>query len=117
MRFEYLYKVLKRIEDRAEMYLGERDLFRLELFIEGYYAALRDTGVIPRALERGADADGTFAAYLRDRFGWSMSTGPMSAIRRECGSDAWNRFFELLKEFRRARATRAPKKRARAKKK
>lgn len=59
MRFEFLYQVLSRIEERAEMYLGERDLFRLELFVEGYYAALRDAGVVPRALDTWADADMT----------------------------------------------------------
>lgn len=109
MLFEYMYGILERIDGRAEMYLGERDLFRLELFLEGYYAALRDNGVIPRELETNTDADGTFAAYLHSRFGWSMSSGPMSAIRRECGDDAWGRFFLLLKEFRDSRSHEPPR--------
>ncbi len=41
-----------------------------------------------------------FGAYLRSRFGWSISAGPLSAVQQEFGDRAWDALFDLISDFR-----------------
>jgi hypothetical protein len=61
-----------------------------------YHHRLSDSGWVAYA---------SFPDYLRERFGWSMSCGPIAAIRQDAGGDdeAWDRFWDLLWEFRASR--------------
>ena len=86
------------------MYLGfdssqrGKQLRHLETLIFGYKAATDELG----ADDPAVTAYDGFPQYLRDRFGWSMSCGPVSAIRDATSSDdeAWERFWLLLDEYR-----------------
>jgi hypothetical protein len=85
------------------MYLGTDDetpgcrLDALEHLIAGYYWAVR----AHRILDPGVDRWIEFPSHLAARFGWSMSQGPIRAIRQASESDAeaWTRFWSLLHEF------------------
>lgn len=91
-----IFETLDQIEKRPTMYLGARTLRELELLIVGYELALHDHKLVD-----GHGFYREFRDYLRARFGWSMSCGPLDAIRREVGAEhAWDRFFELMHEFR-----------------
>jgi hypothetical protein len=86
------------------MYLGgddenrELQLRNLQLFLFGYESALCHH----RIDEPGQDFLRKFGAYLRERFDWSMSTGPIAAVLRETGSpdEAWRTFWRLVWEYR-----------------
>jgi hypothetical protein len=94
---------LSKVHQRPGMYVGGMDadyatqLDRLEMLIHGYLIALRSHQIE----DVGAAAYGAFPEYLRSRFGWSMSQGPIRAIRRACPSDreAWELFWSLLADF------------------
>lgn len=73
-------------------------MYGLELFIFGYLVCLRRNDVADRA---GMEFLGEMAGYLRDRFGWSLSLGPVQTNLDHEGENAWERFFELLDEFER----------------
>ncbi len=98
------FTLMDLIEKRPGMYVGysnaQRDeqLRGLELLIVGYGLAVQLHGVH----DSGVEAYSGFADYLRDRFGWSMSCGPLAAIRQASDSsdDAWSSFWRLLSEFR-----------------
>ncbi|HYP99073.1 MAG TPA: hypothetical protein VER96_10380 [Polyangiaceae bacterium] len=72
----------------------------LEMLIAGYSLAVRHH----RLEDRGWESYAGFSDYLRDRFGWSMSRAPISAIRDSVATDkeAWDLFWQLLEEFRHA---------------
>ena len=98
------FEVMALIEKRPGMYVGygerERDkqLQGLEMLVAGYDLAVNHHGI----RDAGLDAFARFPEYLRDRFGWSMSCGPIVAIRNVSTSpeDAWDLFWRLLWEFR-----------------
>src|SRR6516165_11583536 len=94
---------LALVQKRPGMYLGtaaespDRRLEALEHLVAGYawavYAhSLRDPGF---------DQWAAFPNQLATRFGWSMSQGPIRAIRRASSTDdeAWVRLWSLLEEF------------------
>lgn len=98
------FTLMELIEKRPGMYVGYSDgqrdeqLRSLEMLIVGYSLAVE----LHDARDPGFEAYSGFADYLRGRFGWSMSSGPIAAIRQASGSgdDAWSRFWQLLSEFR-----------------
>lgn len=98
-----LFTVLVVVEKRPSMYLGFDDqnrgkqLHALEAFIAGYFSALHQH----RLHDRGFDTYARFPDYLRARFGWSVSRGPIAAIREHSSSDAaaWEQFWTLLRDF------------------
>jgi hypothetical protein len=71
----------------------------------GYELALVEHGVE----DPGKDFMRRFGAYLRARFGWSMSYGPLAAIRDHAANHrrAFEEFWKLLAEFKRAEDERA----------
>jgi hypothetical protein len=99
-----LFSVLADIQQRPGMYVAVMDadhatqLDRLEALIHGYLIAIRGHGIEDDA----AAAWREFPGYLAQRFGWSMSQGPIRAIRRACADDrqAWELFWKLLADFR-----------------
>ncbi len=102
--------VLDRVRLRPGIYVGGSDCERgaqlagLEMLIAGYALAVLDHGV----KDDGLASYGEFPAYLRARFGWSMSCGPIAAIRETSSNDgeAWERFWHLLDEYKKSRAER-----------
>jgi hypothetical protein len=102
-----LFVILELVEKRPSMYVGFSDeergaqLLGLEMLIAGYSLAVYQH----RLNDPGWLAYASFPDYLQERFDWSMSCGPIRAIRDACGTDheAWNRFWDLLREFRASR--------------
>lgn len=102
-----LLTTLALVEKRPSMYLGYDESHRaeqldaLESFIAGYGAAVHQH----RLDDEGFTMYATFPDFLRKRFGWSMSCGPISAIREHSNGDAaaWDLFWTLLWEAQRER--------------
>jgi len=96
-----IFSLWRRIEKRRGMYLlGEDDveqLRHLQSLLTGYELALADHNVG----HRDQLFMKKFGEYLRDRFGWSMSTGPIDTILRESATpqEAWTTLGRLLREY------------------
>jgi len=101
-----IFDLLENVERRPYMYLGgsgPKDLLiGLELFLSGYEAAISHHSV--------DDAPGKqfmreFGEYLSAKYDWSMSCGPIAAIRDAAANDedAWKMFWKLVNEYRRSR--------------
>ena len=98
-----IYTFLSEIRQRPGMYVGgdEHDrggqLRRLQFLLFGYGSAVELHGID----EPGRGFVVAFNDYLRERFGWSTSLGPMVAIidNTPTPADAWSRFWELIDEF------------------
>jgi hypothetical protein len=103
-----MYDVLELVRARPSMYVGwddsqyDRRLAGLEMLIAGYSLAVYHHGLKDSGWEEYA----SFPSYLQERFGWSMSCGPIVAIRDAAASDreAWDLFWRLLQEFRDSRS-------------
>lgn len=101
-----LFDLLERVKRRPGMYIGyddqelDRRWVALEVMVIGYEYALREHSLN----EPGTDFCNRFAAFLRGRFGWSMSCGPFFAIREHVSDDqqAFEEFWKLVAEFRTA---------------
>ena len=74
----------------------------LEIFCDGYYAALS-----AHHIREPAPVVGTFhfGKWLHHRFEWSHNCGWAQAIRTHCETDeeAFDKFFELLEDYRQLR--------------
>src|SRR5688572_23772981 len=97
-----MYDVLELVRARPSMYVGgdesqyDRRLAGLEMLIAGYSLA-----VYHHVLQDAGWEDyASFPEYLGARFGWSMSRGPIVAIRDAAASDkeAWDLFWKTLEE-------------------
>jgi hypothetical protein len=94
--------LLALVQKRPGMYLGpaaerpDRRLDALEQLISGFYWAIHSHQV----RDRGFDEWASFHDRLADRFGWSMSKGPIQAIRHASSNDdeAWEKLWSLLEE-------------------
>jgi hypothetical protein len=99
-----IFDLLKMIEQRPGMFVGgddgqrELQLRNLEMFLLGYANALHQH----RIDEPGKGFLEKFGAYLRERFDWSASAGPIAAVLSETGSpdEAWRTFWRLVWEYR-----------------
>jgi len=99
-----IFDFLEQIQQRPGMHLGEdreawlKQLNNLSCILYGYEVALSNH----RISEPGVDFTWKFMSYLRDRFGWSTSCGPVGAIRDATSTEeeAWETFWRLLAEFR-----------------
>src|SRR5262245_48093933 len=99
-----VFDVLDEIRLRPSMFLGGADdrrdeqMRNLELVMSGYALALR----VHRIDEKVADFQRDFSKYLYERYGWSMSCGPMAGIliATSNGDDAWRQLWLLVDEFR-----------------
>jgi hypothetical protein len=94
---------LALVQKRPGMYLGMADespdsrLDALELLIAGYAGAVYTHDL----KDPGFDQWAGFPSRLAFQFGWTMSQGPIRAIRDASSNDeeAWARFWSLLRDF------------------
>lgn len=101
-----IFDYLRRIEKSPEAYLvhtnskRELQLYGLMIVIIGYTDALRAHDID----EPLKSFTGSFGQYLRKRFGWSMSEGPIGAILAQSpnADAAWDSFWPLLWDFERS---------------
>ena len=98
-----VFDILKSIEQHPNVHLGGTDsdreiqLRRLEMLLLGYSHALNQHGFD----EPGVGFLHELGAYLKGRFGWSMSAGVIEAVLRESGNanDAWQTFWNSVWAF------------------
>jgi hypothetical protein len=111
------YKILRLIERRPAMFVGENTLKAIHLYISGYYHALLDEGIVT-----AAHTDEPFFDWIADKLGYYESTAGWvnmivaesmgfdskdisweevldTSISKEQHSISINRFYELLEEF------------------
>jgi hypothetical protein len=111
------YKILKQMETRPAMWVGENTLKAIYLYISGYYHALLDEGVVT-----AAHTDEPFFDWVAEKLGYYESTAGWvnmivaesmgfdskdisweevfeTPISKEQHSISINRFYELLEEF------------------
>lgn len=99
-----VFELLRAVQQRPAMYLGAEEAGRpqqlrnLEVMLYGYSEALHQH----QLEEPGRDFVRGFGEYLRSRFGWSMSVGPVEAVlaRAESDEEAWNSFWRLISDYR-----------------
>jgi hypothetical protein len=92
---------LEAVRARPGMFTVDFDLDRIETMLHGYSAALHAHEIT----EMGRDFNRHFADFVHEGLGWSTSRGWADAITTNCVSPeaAFQRFFLLFDEFRRAR--------------
>ncbi len=97
-----IYKMLDGVRQRRSMYLRRKSLIEIETMCHGYAMALHAHSI----RESGKSFNRDFGDYLERRFGWSTCQGWACAIRdhSRSSSQAFDRFFVLLDEFRKSRA-------------
>ncbi len=97
-----IFDLLKEIKKRPGMYVlnnnYEQQYRELQVLIVGYELALETHKIS----EPGRDFMKRFGIFLNNKYGWSMSCGPLAAIEVECqcSEKAWFRFWELLELYR-----------------
>ena len=94
-----VYELIDRIRPRPALYLGRSSITRLDAFLSGYVAALRDLGV-----KVGTHPFHGFHDWVALRLGYYESTSGwcnmlLEAEKRD-EEKALNRFFTYLDEFR-----------------
>ncbi|MDJ0733197.1 MAG: hypothetical protein QNJ47_03775 [Nostocaceae cyanobacterium] len=96
---EYLYEMLKRIQQRPGMFLGKPSITRLKSFLDGYIASRQDLSLATTQEEIEFDK---FQTWVQERFQIESSHGWDSIILFYSADekDALNNFFELLEKFR-----------------
>src|SRR5690349_13467989 len=95
-----IYDVLAPIRRKAGLFIGDPELTRLHAFIVGYLCGLSRSGY--RLRVEAPDFDG-FHDWIAHRLGYSSHvSGWYKMIRGRCASEqeAFDRFYELLDEFR-----------------
>jgi hypothetical protein len=63
------YNVLKRIEQRPDMWIGEASLKNIHTYISGYYHALLDNKIVQKS-----QTDEPFFNWVANKLGYSEST-------------------------------------------
>ncbi|WP_240359444.1 hypothetical protein [Pyxidicoccus trucidator] len=102
-----IFDLLEEVRRRPSMYVdgdesqGALRLRSLEQLIHGYSLALRQHGIQESVVDFPRD----FGAFLWETREWSASAGIAAAVLRAAGSEeaAWELFWRLVEEFRRAR--------------
>jgi hypothetical protein len=95
---EYLYEMLKRIQKRPGMFLGQCSITRLRAYLDGYMGSRTDLGLPPTQQELEFNQ---FQDWIQTRFKINSSHGWDSIILfySEDEKDALNNFFELFEQF------------------
>lgn len=95
-----LFEMLEKIKARPGLYIGKASVSDLFMFIVGYRTAREELGVEPTATE--LDFYGEFQIWLQQRLGLRTSNSWAKMIEFGCGDEqaAFERFFELINEFR-----------------
>jgi hypothetical protein len=101
---QHVFDLLAEIRKRPGMYVGGgpddriEQMSSLEMLLRGYGWAVE----INKAPEPVPDFFSGFSSWLKTRFHWSLSCGPMAAIQDHCKTpeEAWERFWTLVDEYR-----------------
>ncbi|MEG4283324.1 hypothetical protein QUB68_09365 [Microcoleus sp. A006_D1] len=93
-----LYDLLGKIKKRSSLYLGNRSLSHLHVFLDGYTFARRQLG-IPLTEEEKKFED--FQEWIEIRFNQAdtQSWSRIILFYSEDEADALKRFFDLFEEF------------------
>ncbi|MHC0063625.1 hypothetical protein ACWATR_11950 [Nostoc sp. UIC 10890] len=94
-----IYDILAMIRTRPGMYLGQRSLTALRSFIDGYFFAIGQNGIL---IEEENPPFSQFHDWVARYYKWNESTaGWKNIILREVGDEAkaCDVFFELLELF------------------
>jgi hypothetical protein len=96
------YDFLQNIRKRPAMYLGQRSITRLHIFLCGYRFARSELGISQTEQEREF---GEFQSWLEQKFNVETTQSWANIIlsRTKNESQALDNFFELLDEFLRCR--------------
>jgi len=95
-----VYEILDQIRRKPGFYIVDPELTRLDSFMAGYDCGLAQGGMTFRQEEPDFHR---FYDWVAHRLGYSSSTsGWYKMIRGRCASEreAYDKFFELLDEFR-----------------
>lgn len=110
------YKLLKMIEKRPAMYVGEATLNNIKIFVSGYYAALLENNIISESLnEPFFDWTAQKLGFYESTAGWanmilaySLGINPKTVIwedvfalqiTKEQHLDSIKLFYELIEEY------------------
>ena len=96
-----IHELLELIRKRPGFYIVERSIYPLDSFLGGYVLGVRWSGIILQDYDDLA----RFGDWLAPRLGFSASvSGAANMIREKSSSDsdAFDRFFTLWDEFKRA---------------
>jgi len=95
---EFLEDLLKEIKKRPGMFLGKKSLLSLHSFLAGYMMARLDMGLSTTKQEQKFN---DFAEWIPIKFNdnSTRSWAGIILLNSEDESQAFDRFFELLEEF------------------
>ncbi|MGG6270595.1 hypothetical protein ACQ4M3_38405 [Leptolyngbya sp. AN03gr2] len=95
---EYLYQVLRDIQTRPGMFLGNQSITRLRAFLDGYSSARADLGLPTTQQEKAFNG---FQAWIQAHFKITATQGWDRIILAHSTNeqDALDRFFELFAQF------------------
>lgn len=93
-----LYDLLGKIKQRSSLYLGNRSLSHLHVFLDGYTFARRQLGIPVTEQETKFEE---FQEWIENRFNQAdtQSWSRIILFYSEDEADALNRFFDLFEEF------------------
>ncbi|WP_341739296.1 hypothetical protein [Microcoleus sp. CAWBG640] len=93
-----LYDLLGKIKQRSSLYLGNRSLSHLHVFLDGYTFARRQLGIPVTEQETKFEE---FQEWIENRFNQAdtQSWSRIILFYSEDESDALKRFFDLFEEF------------------
>ena len=101
--YEKTHELLSQVRRAPAMYLGgpypnapNRQMMHLSVVLIGFDLGLSASG------ESETSFVSAYGSYLRSRFGWCMSCGPLQALSTNAKSpeEAWVRLWATLEEFR-----------------
>jgi hypothetical protein len=95
-----LFEILGKIKERPGMYLGKPSVENLFLFLVGYKTARRELSIAPT--EEELKFYGEFQPWLQERL-QIRTNNSWATLIQFCSvndQEAFDRFFELLTEFR-----------------
>ncbi len=93
-----LYDLLGKIKQRSSLYLGNRSLSHLHVFLDGYTFARRQLGIPVTEQETKFEE---FQEWIENRFNQAdtQSWSRIILFYAEDEADALKRFFDLFEEF------------------
>ncbi len=93
-----LYDLLGKIKQRSSLYLGNRSLSHLHVFLDGYTFARRQLGIPITEQETKFEE---FQEWIENRFNQvdTQSWSRIILFYSEDEADALKRFFDLFEEF------------------
>jgi hypothetical protein len=95
---EYLYQVLRELQVRPSMFLGQCSITRLRSFLDGYRSARADLGLQTTSQEKEFSK---FQAWVQEKYQVMSSHGWDSIILSNSADEqeALQLFFSLLQQF------------------